>query len=346
MDIDTLITAADPARRAPLDDPGSAEATRLYQKITSAPDAGRNAARSGRRLARHGRRVLFPVVAGAAAAGLAAGLIIAAQPGARPAPSAGVRPSPSDRATSAPGAAGSAHLTAAWQVLDNAATAALAKPDITPRPGQFLYVKLRITGSGPSDGISQYWLSIDGERNGRQQVGSLGSSVQQGCVDGRQPVDTADKGPGYQGPSSVSCTAVPAYLPDLPTSPGALLSYLERTQGVGVGKPGLPANALINSLGKEVDGLFTNDWLSPAQQAALYRLVAQTPGTTLVRQATDAAGRPGVGVQWIYQGLATVLVFDPATYAFLGMTEQNGDGTSSGMALLKTGIVDQVSELP
>jgi hypothetical protein len=280
-----------------------------------------------------------------AAAGLAAGLIIAAQPGATPSPSAGVSPSPSGRASSAPGVIDNAHLTA-WRVLDNAATAALAQPDITPSPDQFLYVRLRITGSGPSDGISQYWLSISGARNGLEEVGSQGSSVQEGCVDGQQKVDTAVKGPGYQGPSSVSCTPVPAYLPDLPTSPAALFSYLKRTQGVGVGKPGLPANALINSLGKEVEALFTNDWLSPAQQAALYRLVAQTPGTTLVPHATDVAGRPAVGVQWIYQGLATVLNFDARTYAFLGMTGQDGDGTSSGMALLKTGIVNQVGQLP
>jgi hypothetical protein len=345
MDIDTLITAGDPACRVPLDDPESAEATRLYQRITSAPDTGRHVGRSGRRLTSPGRRILVPVVAGAAAAGLVAGLIIAAQPGARPAPSAGVRPSPSGRATSVPGMAGNAHLTA-WKVLNNAAAAALARPDITPRSDQFLYVKLRITGSGSSDGISQYWLSIDGKRNGLQEAGSSGSSVQEGCADGQQKVDTAAKGPGYQGPSAVPCTAVPAYLPDLPTSPGALLSYLERTQGVGVGKPGLPANALINSLGKEVDGLFTNDWLLPAQQAALYRLVARTPGTSLVRHVKDAAGRPGVGVQWIYQGLATVLIFDARTYAFLGMTGQNGDGTNSGTALLKTGIVNQVNELP
>jgi hypothetical protein len=344
MDIDTLITAADPAGRLPLDDPGSAEAIRQYQTIISARGTGRPVARSGRWLASSGRRIL-PLVAGVAAAGLAVGLVIVAQPGGRPASSADARPSAAGRATAVPGIVGNAHLTA-WEVLDNAAAAALARPDIAPGPEQFLYVKLRITGSGPSDGISQYWLSIDGKRNGLQKVGSSASSVEQGCVDGQQKVDTAAKGPGYQGPSSAPCTAVPAYLPDLPTSPGALLSYLERTQGVGVGKPGLPANALINSLGKEVDGLFTNDWLSPAQQAALFRLVARTPGTSLMRHVTDAAGRPGVGVRWFYQGLATVLIFDAKTYAFLGMTGQNGGGTSSGTALLQTGIVDQVNELP
>jgi hypothetical protein len=279
------------------------------------------------------------------AAGLVAGLVIAAQPAARPAPSAAARPSPSGSGTPAPGIVEGAQLTA-QQVLDNAAAAAQARPGATPSPDQFLYVKLKITGSGPSDGISQYWLSISGERSGLQEVGSTGSSVQEGCVDGRQKVDTADKGPGYNGPSSAPCTAVPAYLPDMPTSPGALMSYLKRTQGVGVGKPGLPANALINSLGKEVEGLSTNDWLSPAQQAALYRLVGSTPGTTVVRRVTDVAGRPGVGVQWDYQGLATVLIFDARTYQFLGATGQNGDGTDSGMALLQAGIVNQASQLP
>jgi hypothetical protein len=321
MNIDSLITSADPARRVPLDDPRSAQATRLYEEITSAPGTGRG---------RVGRRILVPILAGAAAAGLVAGLVIAAQPGARPARSTGVV---------------NARLTAR-QVLDDAASAALARPAAAPRPDQFFYVKLKITGSGSSDGISQYWLSIDGMRNGLQDVGSSGSSVVEGCVDGQQKVDTALKGPGYRGPSTAPCTAIPAYLPDMPTSPAALFSYLKRTQGVAVGKPGLPANALINSLGKDVDALFTNDWLSSAQQAALYRLIAQTPGMTLVRHVTDVDGRPGIGVQWTYQGLDTVLIFDARTYKFLGMTEQDGDGTSSGMALLTTGVVSQVGKQP
>jgi hypothetical protein len=338
MDIETLITAADPARRVPLDDPGSAEAARLYQRITGQPETGRHAAVPR-------RRIFLPAAAGVAAAGLVAGLVIAVHPGARTAQSDGLRPSPSTSATPTPTIVRSAQLTA-QQVLDNAAAAALARPGVTPRPDQFLHLRLQITGSGPSDGISQYWLSINGERNGLEEVGSSGNSVQPGCAGGQQKVDTALKGPGYQGPSSEPCTAIPAYLPDMPTSPGALLSYLKRTQGVGVGKPGLPANAFINSLGKEVEGLFTNDWLSPAQQAALFQLVASAPGTTVVRHATDVAGRPGVGVQWIYQGLATVLIFDAKTYQFLGSTAQDGDGTDSGIALLQTGIVNQVGQLP
>jgi len=317
MDIETQITAADPARWVPLDDPRSAEATHLYQKITGDPGPRRR-----------GRRVFLTVAAGAAAAGLVAGVVVAAHPG-----------------THAPGRiVQNAHLTAR-QVLDNAAVAALAKPATTPRPDQFLYAKLKITGSGSSDGISQYWVSIDGEQNGLEEVGSQGSLVEQGCVDGQQKVDTGVKGPGYTGPSSVACTPVLAYLPGMPTNPDALLAYLERTQAVGRSKPGL-VNTLINSLGKEIEGLATNDWLSPAQQAALYRLAAQAPGMTVVRHVTDVAGRPGVGVEWRYEGLATVLIFNAKTYAFLGATTQDGDGTDSGMALLNAGIVNRVGDLP
>jgi hypothetical protein len=61
---------------------------------------------------------------------------------------------------------------------------------------------------------------------------------------------------------------------------------------------------------------------------------------------TDVDGRPGVGVQWRYQGLATVLIFDARTYAFLGVNEQDGGGTYSRMALLRTGIVNRAGELP
>jgi hypothetical protein len=318
MDFDTEIAAADPVRRIPLDDPESPQATRLYQSITSERRPGR----------RRTRRILLPVVAGAAAAGLAAGVVIALQPGVKPGP-----------------ATSTVRLTAR-QVLDDAAAAALTKPGTAPGADQFFYAKLKITGSGTSDGISQYWLSIDGERNGLEKVGSSGSTVEEGCVDGRQKVDTALKGGGYTGSSWAACTPVPAYLPDMPTAQNALLSYLRRTQGVGVSKPGLPANAFINSLGKAIDGLFISDWLSPAQQAALYRLAAQAPGMTVVRRVTDVDGRPGIGVEWRYQGLTTMLIFDAKTYQFLGLTAQDGGGTDSGMALLTTGVVNQVGDLP
>src|ERR1035438_4476225 len=65
MDIDALIAAADPARRVPLDDPGSAQADRIYRRAIGQPPAGRETARSR-------RRILVPGIVGAAAAGLAA----------------------------------------------------------------------------------------------------------------------------------------------------------------------------------------------------------------------------------------------------------------------------------
>jgi hypothetical protein len=292
----------------------------------------------------------------AAAAGLAVAVVIASLPGAgHPgSPSAGVTPS-SPRVQPIPGITGGAHLTAR-QVLGNAAAAALAQPDVTPRPDQFVYVKLKVTGGGPTDGISQYWNSVNGERDGMEEVGHLAAAVTYGCVNGRQkaaqpsakgtPVPQPSPGPQPSGqpsspaqnPAWLPCTPVRAYLPGMPTTPAALLSYLERTQQTRPGNP--------NDLGKAVDALLTSDWVTPAQRAALYRLVAKTPGITLVRHVTDVDGRPGAGVAWTYAGNTTVLIFDLRTYAYLGLDFGSVADPQGGDALLAKGIVDRVGQLP
>lgn len=79
-----------------------------------------------------------------------------------------------------------------------------------------------------------------------------------------------------------------------------------------------PANWMANDLGKAVGELMSTTYLVPAQQSAIFRLLARTPGFRIVRSADDPAGRPGVGIFWSYQGGGAMITFDPATYAFLG----------------------------
>ena len=96
-----------------------------------------------------------------------------------------------------------------------------------------------------------------------------------------------------------------------------MLGYLERTQG---GQPGSIVTDL-NGLGKAVDDLLTDAYLSPGQRAALYELLARTPGFTVVPHAADVSGRCGVGVSWPFLGGSkTMILFDSATYAELGLT--------------------------
>lgn len=91
MDIDILIARADPARRAPLDGPESAAATRLYQQITSAPGPVglRGRARPRQATRRRWRAGLVAAAVGAAAAA-AAGTLLAGSVATAPSASAAV----------------------------------------------------------------------------------------------------------------------------------------------------------------------------------------------------------------------------------------------------------------
>jgi len=66
--------------------------------------------------------------------------------------------------------------------------------------------------------------------------------------------------------------------------------------------------------------LLRESYLPPAQRAALFRAVKLIPGVELVAQATDAAGRSGVGVGFVdpKRGTREQLIFAPDTYRYLG----------------------------
>jgi hypothetical protein len=152
MDLDTLITEADPARRVPLAGPDSAEGIRLYRRITAQKGRSRREARG------HAKGL---AVAGVAVSSLAiaAAVTIAVVPGspAQPAPGS---------VTPASGVLAAAALTAA----SGKAAGHL------PLPGQYLYVKdisQKGTGTVPQTGcrgksITQSWMARDA--SGREVI--------------------------------------------------------------------------------------------------------------------------------------------------------------------------------
>jgi hypothetical protein len=303
MDIETLIATADPARHTPPGDPDSPEAAAIYQRITARP---------ARR-----RRAIITVATVSVAAGLAAGVLLTV-------PGAG-------QVDHAPG---TATLTAK-QLLGRAADAALVQPAAIPRPDQFLYLKVETSGSGPSNGISRYWNSIDGTHNGLSMITpSTTLSEIPGCRHGRQ-VFTGMRRFKRTGPNTVSepCTPAPAYLSALPTNPHKLLSYLERGAS--------PHVSLAYNIFESADSLLLSDYLLPAQRAAVYEVLSTTSGITVVPHVTDIAGRAGVGVECFDRGSPVVLIFDSRNYAYLGMRFPGG-----GQALLSSAIVDRAGQLP
>jgi hypothetical protein len=167
-------------------------------------------------------------------------------------------------------------LTAA-QVLENAAAAALQRAAIAPRPDQFVYTETE----APNGAKSRTWLAADGSRNGLRSFGQRDYLL--------LPCTIAQaEAPG--------CYPDAGYFPDMPAKADQMLGYLEKIQiATGVAPPGQGTAWLANNLGKAVSCLMQTTYLLPGQQAALYELMAQTPGFTVVRGARDAIGRTDLG---------------------------------------------------
>jgi hypothetical protein len=225
------------------------------------------------------------------------------------------------------------HLeTTAASVLHRAALAALRLPARTPQPDQFVYVEWA-NGVGTRQ-LYQAWLSVDGTRNGLIRSGGS-SSVDPGCHHGHQA-----------GQHGYSCVSAPAFLPGMPATPRSVLRYLEKAYGLrlGTGKKSL------DRLGTTVDSLLSFTYLLPRQRAALYELLAQTPGFTVVPHTADVIGRQGIGVRWaLSRGGDITIIFDRRTYAELGLIAK-GSGKDRnyefGRALLKIAIVSKPGQMP
>jgi hypothetical protein len=280
--------------------------------------------------------------AGLTAAALAAVVTVAVTGGAP-----GTRPAGPAARPAGPAAHGSSFgpATTVSGVLRNAALAALQLPRGAPWPDQFVYTKLFVsqTANGSGAGVQQTWASADGARLGLQDDGGPHDrGALPACRDGfwvmkpvGQPVEQ----------TKLPCTAAEnaAYRPAMPTSLGALRGYLHKLFGLGPGDSG--------GLMTNIETMMTTSYLTPAQRAALYRLLAQTPGLSVVPHVTNIRGQAGVGVRsGVYKGSIYTIVFSRTTYAPLGMnwTEVAGPmkGTRNGEVLLEAAIVSNVPPLP
>lgn len=220
----------------------------------------------------------------------------------------------------------------AASVLHRAALAALRLPARTPQPDQFVYVEW--ANGVKTRQLYQAWLSVDGTRNGLIRSGGR-SSVNLGCHHGH-----------LAGKHGYPCVPAPAFLPGMPVTPRGVLRYLEKTYGLRLGT----GKTSLDRLGTTVDGLLSFTYLLPRQRAALYELLAQTPGFTVVPHAADVIGRRGIGVSWaLPRGGDIIIIFDRRTYAELGLIAKGSHKDRNyefGRALLKTAIVSKTGQLP
>lgn len=272
------------------------------------------------------RRLVFVSVAATAiAAGVAAALIVVPGHGGQPGSTSAMVPG---------GGKNGVSLTAA-QFLDAAARAALRQPAGAPRPSQWVYSETE----GPTGAKTQLWLPADGRRNGLVHPS-------QGA--GQYPACTIAQA------KTKHCLPDAGYFPDMPTNPKRLFAYLDKVQiASDTAQPGEGGSWLANQLAKGVFALMQQSYLRPAQRAALYELMADTPGFTVVPHVRDAIGRVGVAVEWIFEGGRGAVIFEPGTYELLGVrtwpaASFHGPGTHQydGDALIKLAVVDRMGQLP
>jgi hypothetical protein len=273
----------------------------LWQEVMR--EHGDDLAQLGRRAAgARSRRGLTLGAAAAAAVAVACGLTFAVSAGGPPA----VRASHHDeRAHSNGGADQSVTIPAtltAVQFLTQAAAGTRREHAVVPGPDQFIYSE----GFGASTGAWwRQWESVNGSRPNVTDLSTGGWVSTAPCTEALA--------------ESTGCPPT-GFLPDFPVSANAVMPYLVRLQQASASVPSSqdPPNWLANDTGKAVAGLLQFVYLLPAQQAAVFQMLAQTSGFEIVRNAVDAQGRPGVGIYWFYQDSGAMIVFNPVTYQFMG----------------------------
>ena len=238
----------------------------------------------------------------------------------------------------APAGTPTVHYSLAADFLNRAAAAARAQNAPLPRPDQVSYIEQLVVSPGPHGGIRECMVLWSPS----PLTGLAGGAGGGKCGPGVPAVPTAvlkemrsRSNPSYDYPA----------LNTLPTSPAALRAALYAAAARGGAAWGLPtvhsADVIVAALIERVMGVP----ISGPLRAALYELLAQTPGVTLVPNAVDAAGRHGTGIvmNWDYPGYGRgtmEIIFAPGTYAVLG-----GNNIMPGQrvyfATLGSGLVTQ-----
>jgi hypothetical protein len=316
MHLDNLLSAADPARRAQIDDADSPRATALYRRIVATPPrhGGGGVAASAPGRAEiggpaHGRAAPLilrrSVVAVAAAAAVAVAISFVALAGGSRSPHNTLadgrgKPSASPRMSASPRPSSPELQNQAAPVLDALAATAAGMPptSLVPGPGKYLYVlDVELKGAPPGGGMSmacgsvirQQWLASDS--SGHQVIN------QPGCA--QYPRTVQNWRPGANG----------AFFDffaweGLPTEPAAMeAAIVKRLEG------GHANNVITFQLATTVLNLAA----PPTLRAALFRMLATLPDVRYLGKVTDPLGRTGDTIGLVTKPDDIVAIFNPKT---------------------------------
>jgi len=261
-----------------------------------------------------GRRLLLPAGVTAVAAAVAAVLTITLTSGpvAKPADAGHARPVH-------PGPAQPASLVA--RVLGTAARTVAAEPLTEPENGQWFYSRTIDTQTGQPTQTDEEWITFDSTKSAYHGPGG------QLIIHTETGAPTIPPGTGALAAFDDNTTPLTSYnaLAALPETPPALLAAvaaeLARTGETNFGQ--VAATALPQREFAWLSGALWNAYAAapPAALAAVYRAIATIPGVTVDQQATDAAGRPAIGItddRGQYE-----LLLSPSTYQPVGEITRN-----------------------
>jgi hypothetical protein len=303
--VDSYPAAARAAARARLD----AAIAEAAAPATSQP-ARRDRRRSGRM-----RRA---AIAGALAVAVAVALTVTQQLGPDGAP---------------PPAAPTAN---AAELANSAAAAAAARPVPTPRPHQWVYTKeLRVEYGSRKPFTVEHWVRVDGRKDVRPTSDRRAARARKVSRE-RLPLQVLRQRlqlPPSRCPPDTPVRVRPAvglghWFPDpsaVPTDPDGLLAAVYRLVQDPACAP-IPAGDTVQDQAFMLIDAMLATVLPAEVRAALYRALARIPGVTVVRGASDAAGRRGVALAraaaiegrgssgW----LRLEIILDGDTYRYLG----------------------------
>ncbi|MGV9558757.1 CU044_5270 family protein [Streptomyces sp. NPDC003522] len=294
------------------------------------------------------RRWLRPVFLLPATAMALAGALILTLPGTEQEPGAKAEATDAKRA-----AANGVVLT-----LDRIAAASM-EADVEPvRDDQFVYVRSLVrSNEGTFDGPvklgaphrREIWVSQDSAPITR--TGAIRESGKGVPLSGQRiPLETA-------APDGSAERGVPAgidrptyqWLAKLPTDTDALRRLLYAQT-----RP-LENESKDQAVFRKIGDLLNETVMPPANAAALYKTVATIPGVSVTPDATDAAGRHGIGITREETGTATrdEWIFDRHSFTLLGsrsyLTHTAGTKPSTlynSTAIMETGVVDRDDREP
>ncbi|MFI5677321.1 CU044_5270 family protein [Streptomyces cellulosae] len=218
----------------------------------------------------------------------------------------------------------------AVDLLNRIAEVAAAKKSVPVRGDQYIYVRTQGSMKFSEKDIrilrEASWTAVDGKGAGLRRVTVLvGPPFRP-----RDPFSSYSKGTHDMRLSPDPNVTTFRDLQALPTDPDSLLEKIYAgTKGEGQTRE----SAALEKIGD----MLPDATLLPELDAALYRAAAKIPGVSVVTDAKDYTGRPGIGLSFKERDGRTVWVFDKKSLDFLGSADE---------ALLDVGVADKAGETP